>query len=98
MNQTQYFDPHKTTVKQTIPYDFKMDSGKVVIKNLRGQVLYVSIHEILRQLQRPDLDIASRRKYEGARVFYQNNYPETCCCINPAQHDPYCPMAKERKQ
>jgi len=61
------YDITKTTVKRILPYSIqRTPNGKVWIKNTRGQVLIVDKNQIVRQLERKDLDVHRRRMYEAA--------------------------------
>jgi hypothetical protein len=59
------------TKKQILPYEFSLlkkpnQPTRVQIKNTRGQIIAVTESEILRQLERQDLDPHRRRMYEAA--------------------------------
>jgi len=64
---------YNTTKKQILPYEFSLlikpgQPTRVQIKNTRGQTLTVTESEIIKQLNRPDLDAHRRRMYEAALV------------------------------
>jgi hypothetical protein len=57
-----------TTIKIKLPYKFSTNifAQRCYITNIRGQTLNVTKAQIIKQLQRDDLDVHRRRMYEAA--------------------------------
>lgn len=55
-----------TTKPQTLPYQFIVMGQSVRIINTRNQTLKVTLDQITKQLNRPDIDTHRRKMYEGA--------------------------------
>jgi len=73
MQTITHADPHQT-VRKALPYKFSLlMDGRVVIHNLRGQILTVSRSEMERILLRDDLDVHRRRMYEAAMEYLKKS-------------------------
>lgn len=63
-----------TTKPQILPYEFiKLDNNTVRIINTNKQTLKVTLDQITKQLNRPDLDTHRRKMYEGALQAIQQS-------------------------
>jgi hypothetical protein len=71
MRTLNRIDPYQT-VRQALPYQFTyLMTGKIQIRNLRGQILLVTRAEVERILEREDLDVHRRRMYEEALEWFK---------------------------
>jgi len=64
----------RTTMHKVLPYQFRMRSDhKLAIINARGQVLVVRHVEVVKILQKDDLDVNRRKMYEAAKMEFEKN-------------------------
>jgi len=61
-----------TTKPQILPYEFiPLDNNTVRIINTNHQTLKVTLPQIIKQLNNPDIDPHRRKMYEGALIALQ---------------------------
>jgi len=82
-----------TTRKRIQPYDFRVQGNRVTIFNTQGQRLQVSRDQIIRQLQRSDLDAHRRVMYEGALLeIDRQKAANRCNCMEYPGDNEKCPQ------
>lgn len=67
-------DPHKT-IRQVLPYEFRMGSdGRMTIINTKGQTLIVTHTQVANILLDPELDVHRRKMYEAALIEFEKEF------------------------
>lgn len=86
-----------TTQKRIQPYDFKVNGDSVTITNTNRQTLKVTYSQIVKQLQRDDIDPHRRVMYESALIAISQAKTTAlpavlCTCLTYIGDNGNCPV------